>query len=145
MSEPVPILFTIPNFITAGSGRAMLNIIQRLDKNRVAPSVCVLRKSGDLDREVEGMGIPLLEAPFVIPARPYASLLWRARQAAGPFRAGRYRLWHSFHYADDYTEAIIARMAGARAWIYTKKNMNWGRRAWYFANPPGHPGSGAKL
>jgi glycosyltransferase involved in cell wall biosynthesis len=22
-------------------------------------------------------------------------------------------------------------MAGARAWIYTKKNMNWGRRSWY--------------
>ena len=131
MSEPVPILFTIPNFITAGSGRAMLNIIQRLDKNRLAPSVCVLRKGGDLDREVEGMGIPLLEAPFVIPARPYGSLLWRARQAAGPFRRGRYRLWHSFHYADDYTEAIIAKMAGARAWIYTKKNMNWGRRSWY--------------
>lgn len=131
MSEPAPILFTIPNFITAGSGRALLNIIQRLDKNRVKPSVCVLKKGGDLDREVEALGIPLLEAPFVIPARPYGSLLWRARQAAGPFRAGRYRFWHSFHYSDDYTEAIIARMAGARAWIYTKKNMNWGRRAWY--------------
>jgi glycosyltransferase involved in cell wall biosynthesis len=129
--EPVPILFTIPNFITAGSGRAMLNIIQRLDKNRLAVSVCVLRKGGYLDREVESMGIPLLEAPFVIPARPYESLLWRARQAAGLFQGGRYRLWHSFHYADDYTEAIIARMAGARAWIYTKKNMNWGRRSWY--------------
>ena len=31
---------------------------------------------------------------------------------------------------DDYTESIIARMAGARAWIYTKKNMGWGSRAW---------------
>jgi len=131
MLEPVPILFTIPNFITAGSGRAMLNIIERLDKSRVAPAVCVLKKGGDLDKEVESLGLPLLEAPFTIPARPYTSLWWRAWQAARPFRKGRYQLWHSFHYIDDYTEAIIARMAGAKAWIYTKKNMNWGRRSWY--------------
>jgi glycosyltransferase involved in cell wall biosynthesis len=131
MLEPIPILFTIPNFITAGSGRAMLNIIERLDKSRFAPAVCVSKKGGDLDKEVERGGFPLLEAPFTIPAKPYVSLWWRARQAAHPFREGRYQLWHSFHYADDYTEGIIARMAGARAWIYTKKNMNWDRRAWY--------------
>ena len=46
MPELVPILFTIPNFITAGSGRAMLNIIERLDRERFAPSVCVLKKGG---------------------------------------------------------------------------------------------------
>lgn len=131
MPEPVPILFTIPNFITAGSGRAMLNIIERLDRTRFAPSVCVLRKGGDLDKEVERQGIPLLEAPFTIPARPYSTLLWRAHRAARTFRPGKFVFWHSFHYADDYTEPIIARMAGAKAWIYTKKNMNWGRRSWY--------------
>jgi glycosyltransferase involved in cell wall biosynthesis len=129
--EPVPILFTIPNFITAQSGRAMLNIVERLDRRRFAPSICVLKKGGDLDKEVERLGIPLLEAPFTIPARPYTSLLWRARRAARPFREGGYKIWHSFHYLDDYTEAIIARMAGAWAWVYTKKNYNWGCRAWY--------------
>jgi glycosyltransferase involved in cell wall biosynthesis len=40
-------------------------------------------------------------------------------------------LWHSFHYGDDYTEPLIARAAGARGWIYTKKNMNWHARAWH--------------
>ncbi|MGO8763464.1 MAG: glycosyltransferase [Desulfobaccales bacterium] len=131
MIEPVPILFTIPNFITAGSGRALLDILERLDRRRFAPSVCVLKKGGNLAKEVESLGIPLLEAPFAIPIRPYASLLRRAWQAARLFKAGRYRLWHSFHYSDDYTEPIIARMAGARAWIYWKKNMGWGSRAWY--------------
>ena len=129
MPEPVPILFTIPNFITAGSGRAMLNIIERLDRERLAPSVCVLKKGGELDKEVERLGMPLLNFPFTIPPRPYASLWWRAWQAARPFHQGHYRLWHSFHYSDDYTEPIIARIAGAR-WIYTKKNMGWGSRAW---------------
>jgi hypothetical protein len=109
----------------------MLNIIERLDKSKFAPAVCVLQKGGDLDKEVESQGIPLLEAPFAICARPYSSLFWRAWRAAGPLRGGRYRLWHSFHYSDNYTEPIIARMAGARVWIYTKKNMNWDGRSWY--------------
>lgn len=130
-SLATPILFTIPNFITAGSGRAMLNIIERLDREQFAPAVCVLKRGGRLDGEVERMGVPLLDYPFTIPARPYRSLPLRAWRAARPFRPYRFSLWHSFHYSDDYTEPLIARMAGARAWIYTKKNMNWHRRSWY--------------
>lgn len=128
---PVPILFTIPNFITAGSGRAMLNIIQRLDRDRFAPAVCVFKRGGNLDAEVERLGIPLLEAPFTVPALPRQTLLIRAYRAAQYFRPYRFAIWHSFHYADDYTEPIIARLAGARAWVFTKKNMGWGSRAWF--------------
>ena len=130
MSDPTPILFTIPNFITAGSGRAMLNIIERLDRDAFAPSICVLQKGGDLEREIERQGIPLLEHPFTVPARPYHTLLARALAAARPFRPHRFALWHSFHYLDDYTEPLIARLSGAKYWVYTKKNMNWGRRSW---------------
>ena len=130
MPEAVRILFTIPNFITAGSGRAMLNIIERLDKNKFAPAVCVSRKGGRLDKEVEGLGIPFLEANFTVPARPYSSLPLRAWKAARAFRSYGFELWHSFHYADDYTEPLIARLSGAKAWVYTKKNMNWGQRSW---------------
>ena len=131
MREAVRILFTIPNFITAGSGRAMLNIIERLDKNRFEPAVCVMRKGGSLDREVEALGIPFIEAPFTVTARPYATLPLRAWKASRAFRPYGFDLWHSFHYADDYTEPIIARLSGARAWVYTKKNMNWGHRSWH--------------
>jgi len=127
----IPILFTIPNFITAGSGQAMLNIIERLDRKKFAPAVCVMRKGGDLDRKVEQLGIPFIEAPFTIPARPYHTLLIRAWKVAQIFRSYHFVLWHSFHYSDDYTEPIIARLAGAKAWIYTKKNMNWHRRSWH--------------
>lgn len=130
MSEPARILFTIPNFVTAGSGRAMLNVIERLDRARIAPSVCVNRRGGALEQAVEALGIPLLEAPFTVPVRPYGTLLARARRAAHVFRPHRFEIWHSFHYADDYTEPIVARMAGARAWVFTKKNMGWGSRAW---------------
>lgn len=126
----IRILFTIPNFITAGSGGAMLNIVSRLDRRRFEPAVCVLKKGGKLDQVVEEMGIPLLEAPFLVGARPYSTLVWRAWQAARMFRPYRFDLWHSFHYGDDYTEPLVAYLSGARAWVYTKKNMNWRGRAW---------------
>jgi hypothetical protein len=74
---PVPILFTIPNFITAGSGRPMMNIIERLDRDRFAPAVCVLRKGGALNAEAERLATRFLEARFTVEARPLASLLYR--------------------------------------------------------------------
>lgn len=123
------ILFTIPNFITAGSGREMLNIVERLDRRRYEPTVCVLRKGGALEAEIEALGIPLIEAPFVVPVSPKATLAMRVWGAARRFRPYGFLLWHSFAWSSDYTEPLIARAAGAR-WIYTKKNMNWNDRAW---------------
>lgn len=131
MNPPIPILFTIPNFVTAGTGRAMLHIVERLDRERFAPAICVLRRGGHLEREIEHLGIPYLENPFTVSPRPLATLLLRARRAAEPFRRHRFALWHSFHYLDDYTEPLIARLAGAGAWVYTKKNMSWNRRSWF--------------
>jgi glycosyltransferase involved in cell wall biosynthesis len=127
---PVRILFTIPNFITAGSGGAMLNIVKRLDRREFAPAVCVLKKGGALDAAVDEMGIPFLEAPMLVAPRPLWSLGGRVLRAAALFRPYDFQLWHSFHYADDYTESLIARAAGARAWVFTKKNMSWNRRSW---------------
>jgi glycosyltransferase involved in cell wall biosynthesis len=141
----------------------MLNIVERLDRTRFSPGVCVSRKGGELDRVVQKLGIPFIEAPFTVPPRPYVTLLWRAWRASRAVlrqwmtgsnecarrgqahsalpttprrsfcaKAGPHSplIWHSFNYSDDYTEPLIARMSGARAWVYTKKNMGWGSRAW---------------
>jgi glycosyltransferase involved in cell wall biosynthesis len=131
LKQPIKILYTIPNFITAGSGRAMLNIIQRLNRDWFAPAVCVSKLGGRLDDVVRTMDIPLIEAPFMVPAKPYLSLYARARAFAQVFKPYGFDLWHSFHYGDDYSEPIIARLSGAKAWVYTKKNMNWHKNAWY--------------
>lgn len=52
--SPTSILFTIPNFITAGSGRVMFNILTRLDREKFKPYVCVSRKGGALGRCLAG-------------------------------------------------------------------------------------------
>ena len=131
MNSATPILFTIPNFDTAGSGGALWNVVSRLDRRRFAPAICVLRPGGDLASEIERSDVPLFSARFMVPARPLATLAFRLRRAAGAFRGRHFALWHSFHYVDDYTEPLVARFAGTRSWIYTKKNMNWHRRSWY--------------
>jgi glycosyltransferase involved in cell wall biosynthesis len=130
MNGPVPILFTIPNFITAGSGTVLFNIVSRLDRKKFTPTVCVLRTGGALEMEFERLGISIMEAAFTVPAKPYLTFLPRALKAARVFRPLQNKVWHSFHYADDYSEPIVARFAGAKAWIYTKKAMGWGSRAW---------------
>ena len=128
--KPHRILFTIPNFITAGSGQVLVNIAERLDRSRFQPSVCVLKTGGMLEERIHAHGIPLLELPFAVAPRPLAGLPARLWRAAGRFRSYHFDLWHSWHYSDDYTEPLIARLVGARAWIYTKKAMVWGSRAW---------------
>ena len=130
MPKPRRILFTIPNFMTAGSGRHMLDIVERLNRTRFEPSICVLKTGGRLENRIRELGIPLLEQPFMVLPRPRVALPGRLWSAARRFRPYRFDLWHSWHYSDDYTEPIIARLSGARAWIYTKKNMMWRGRAW---------------
>ncbi|MCB9437105.1 MAG: glycosyltransferase [Anaerolineales bacterium] len=127
----IKILYTIPNFITAGSGQALLHVVKRLDRNLFEPSIAVLKTGGALEQEIEALGIPLLELPFTVPPRPLTKLPIRIIQSAKLFRPYEFDIWHSYHYSDDYTEPLIARMAGAKAWVYTKKNMGWGSRAWW--------------
>jgi glycosyltransferase involved in cell wall biosynthesis len=124
------VLYTIPNLDTAGSGAAMLAVARRLDRDRFLPAVCVSERRGTpLEAEVQAAGIALHEVPTTVPARPYHRLPGRVR-AVARLVPGGFDLWHSFHYLDDYTEPLVARAAGCRRWLYTKKNMSWGSRAW---------------
>ena len=124
------ILYTLPNFMTAGSGGAMLNIIERLDRELWSPAVCVLKKGGEMEERIARLKLPYFEIPFALKAKPYTTLLLRCWKVSRVLRGERFSLWHSFHYSSDYTEPIIARMAGAKAWVFTKKNMGWADQAW---------------
>lgn len=114
---PIRILFTIPNFITAGSGQLLLDIAERLNPDRFEPHICVLRTGGKLENRIQQLGIPLHEIAFTTAPRPLTDLPLRVIRQAKAFRPYRFDLWHSFHYADDYTEPLIARAAGAKVWI----------------------------
>ena len=136
-----PIVFTQPNFVTAGSGRLLFEIASGLDRSRFRPMICLFSRGGALEQEVLDAGIEIVEATPTVPARPYTTLLSRARGVARELNAlgiPRGALWHSFHYLDDYSEPLIARFAGAHAWVYSKKSMSWGSRAWWLRSILAH-------
>lgn len=125
----IKILFTIPNFVSAGSGREMVNIIERLDPNLFEITICIKRSGGDLEQELRSKQHRLLVSDFYSEAGNPIKKLLEIIRFSNYFRQFRFDLWHSFHWSSDYSEALIAKLAGAH-YLYTKKNMNWNRKAW---------------
>lgn len=128
----IRVLFTIPNFDTAGSGKALLNIAKGLDPKQFEAHIACLHDRGAFFQVVKESGIPIHVFPFVSPARPIKSLLHSSWKASRQFKRIQPDIIHSFHYSADYTEPLAAKMAGI-PWVFTKKNMSWGgpsKNAW---------------
>ncbi|OUX32430.1 MAG: hypothetical protein CBE24_03295 [bacterium TMED264] len=122
------ILFTIPNFDTAGSGKALLNICNRLDKNYFKSYISCSHTRGHLFKEVVNSGIPFFINNNQVEMKPRLKGAIKCYQLSKFFRKINVDLIHSFHYGPDYSEALAANFAGI-PWIYTKKNMNWGGKS----------------
>lgn len=128
--KPIRILYTIPNFVKAGSGLALWKVIQRLDQAEFAVQVVVLKPGGEVYDEMRAAGIPIHVFPFTVPfSHPRVPAWINTVKTVRFFRKMNADIIHSFHYLDDYYEPIAARFAGKK-WMYTKKNMSWGSRAW---------------
>ena len=118
------ILYTIPNFDTAGSGIPLLKIAQKLDREFFTPEIACLHGTGHLFQDVKESGIKVHFVDLYKNARPMYMMLWECFQLSKVFKRIKPDLIHSYHYAADYTEPLAAKMAGIK-WIYTKKNMSW--------------------
>ena len=57
MNNKIRILYTIPNFDTAGSGIPLLKIANNLDNKYFEPQIACLHERGDLFQEVIKSGI----------------------------------------------------------------------------------------
>jgi glycosyltransferase involved in cell wall biosynthesis len=122
----IKILFTIPNFDTAGSGKALLNIAMGLDRNNFEPHIMCKHNRGTFFKTVKNSGIPVHLLEYETPMRPYTAGLLGCWKVSRIFKKIRPDIIHSFHYSADYSEPLAARLAGCK-WVFTKKNMNWGR------------------
>jgi glycosyltransferase involved in cell wall biosynthesis len=126
----IRILFTIPNFVTAGSGREMVNIIERLDKDIFEPMICVETEGGATFEELHSKGYKIIVNYFTVHnVKGIIKVMSAARQIANNFKEYKIDIWQSFNWSSDFSEALIARFSGAK-YVYVKKNMNWERRAW---------------
>ncbi len=80
---------------------------------------------GKFFETVANSGIPVHVFDYEAPMRPIQSLIKQGWRIAKRLKAINPDIIHSFHYSNNYGEAIAARLAGIK-WIFTKKNMNWG-------------------
>jgi len=129
MSKKIKILFTIPNFDTAGSGKVVYDLVKGLDINKFEVELACEHNRGAFFKEVEALGIPIHIINTTAEYRPYTSLYSRLRPIVRFFKENKYDIIHSWHWSSDWTEVLAAKMAGVK-WLYTKKAMSWGNRHW---------------
>lgn len=123
------ILFTIPNFDTAGSGKVLYDLVKGLDKEKFEVEVACSSNRGVFFKEMESLGIPIHIFETTTSYRPYITLFSRIKTIKAFFKSNKYDIIHSWHWSSDWTEALAARWAGAK-WLYTKKAMSWGNKHW---------------
>ncbi len=123
--KKIKILFTIPNFDTAGSGKALLKVALSLNKELFVSEILCMHKRGSFFKEVEKSGLKVHVFQYTTQMKPYAKGLLNSYKISRFLKSIQPDIIHSFHYAPDYSEPLAAKMAGI-LWVYTKKNMNWG-------------------
>lgn len=130
MQKKIKILFTIPNFTTAGSGREMFNIVERLDKTLFDILIITQKEGGNLYYEIIAKGYKLLVQPYSVnSSKNGIDLLLKSMQLAKLYKPHKIDIWQSFNWSSDFSEALVAKWSGAK-YLYVKKNMNWDRLAW---------------
>lgn len=127
--EKIKILYTIPNFNTAGSGKALINVISRLDRNVFEPFICCRHNKGDLFSKVQELNIPVYISDFTVATKPRIKGFKNVLKLSRNFKNIDPDIIHSYNYSDDYSEALASKLSRIK-WIYTKKNMGWGSNAW---------------
>ncbi|WP_191859180.1 glycosyltransferase [Hanstruepera ponticola] len=125
----IRVLYTIPNFNTAGSGRSVYDLVKGLDKTIFEPEICCFHNKGTFFKEVESLGVPIHLFPFTTAYRPWTTFFFRTQRIKQFFKRQAYDVIHSWHWSSDFSEALAAKMAGI-PYVYTKKAMGWESRFW---------------
>lgn len=128
-NKKIKILYTIPNFNTAGSGKALLNVISRIDKEKFEPAICCRHEKGELFKSAQDLNVPIYISYFTALMKPRLIGLRNIYRLSRLFKKINPQIIHSYNYSDDYSEGLASKISGIK-WVYTKKNMGWGSNAW---------------
>ncbi|WP_282134460.1 glycosyltransferase [Seonamhaeicola maritimus] len=127
--KKIKILFTIPNFDTAGSGKVVYDIVNNLDRTFFEPEICCYHNGGAFFNEIEKLNIRIHLFPFAIDYTPFFTFPFRLIKIIRFFRKHQFDLIHSWHWSSNFSEPLAAKLAGT-PYIHTKKSMGWGNKAW---------------
>lgn len=129
MSKKIRILYSIPNFDTAGSGKVVYDLVKGLDKTKFSPEIMVKHTRGAFFKEVEKLNVPIHVFSYETNYTPFWSFPYRLLKVVRFFRTQNWDIIHSWHWSSDFSEALAAKLAGIK-FVYTKKAMGWGNKAW---------------
>jgi glycosyltransferase involved in cell wall biosynthesis len=129
MTKKIRVLYTIPNFNTAGSGKSVYDLVKGLDRSIFEPEICCFHNKGAFFKEVEELGVKIHLFPFTAKYRPWFTFLYRVLKIRRFFKKHQFDLIHSWHWSSDISEPFAAKLAGI-PYVYTKKAMGWGNRYW---------------
>lgn len=127
--QKLKILYTIPNFDTAGSGKVLYDLAKGLNKDLFEVHIACSHNKGAFFQEVENLGLPIHIIETTSNYRPYLSLFQRLQPYKNFIKKHQFDVVHSWHWSSDWTEVIAAKWGGAK-FVYTKKAMTWGNRHW---------------
>lgn len=125
----IKVLYTIPNFDTAGCCKVVYDILDKIDKTEYDVEVMVKHNRGKLFKEVQKLNVPIHIYNYEASYYPLWSLPIRVLRIAFFLKKLNVDIIHSWHWSSDFTEPLAARLAGIK-YVYTKKNMSWGNKAW---------------
>lgn len=115
----IKILYTIPNFKTAGSQYVLLSLFRNIDRDIFDPYICIERFPEFVPEDVLENQLILFE--------------WSGKKSSdvlnfrSVLRKHKIDILHSWDYKSNYLEALACRVAGVK-YVYTKKNNAWSRR-----------------
>ncbi len=119
MDKRIKILYTIPNFKTAGSQYVLLSLFRHIDKTAFDPYICV-------EKFPEAI-------PADISKNRCLEFKWTSNkiQSILSFRSllkdHKIDILHSWDYKSNYLEALSCRVSAVK-YLYTKKNNSWSKR-----------------
>lgn len=125
----IKILYTIPNFDTAGSGKVLYDLAKGLAKDQFEVHIACSHNKGAFFQEIEKLGLPIHFIQTTCKPKPYWSILNRIKPYKKFIKQHKFDVVHSWHWSSDWTEVLGAKLGGAK-FIYTKKAMTWGNIHW---------------
>ncbi|MBO6632854.1 MAG: glycosyltransferase, partial [Psychroserpens sp.] len=129
MSKKIRVLYTIPNFDTAGSGKSVYDLVKNMDRTQFDPEICVTRNDGNFFKEVEKLDVKIHTFSFKTKTRPWITYPLRLFRIVKFFKRYKFDIIHSWNWSSDISEPLAARLAGI-PYVYTKKAMGWGNKNW---------------
>ena len=123
------ILYTIPNFNTAGSGKVLYDLAKGLDKTKFEVHIACSHSKGAFFLEIEKLGLSVHIIETTCQVRPLVTILKRIRPYRQFIKQNKFDIVHSWHWSSDWTEVLGVKLGGAK-FVYTKKAMTWGNIHW---------------